>query len=199
MTKTEFLTELERALSGLPQEDIRKSLDFYAEMIDERTEDGVSEEEAVAALGDIGNIRTQIIGEVPLGRIVKERIKPNRKLRAWEIVLIALGSPIWLSLAVAAISIIFAVFAVLWSVDISIFAVAFGCGAFFIASIPAAVVFFINANTPNALFLLGCGMLGGGLCLFICMAGVHCARACFWLCKKLIHGIKSAFTAKGDE
>ena len=48
MSKTEFLTELKKALEGLPEEDIEKSLEYYSEMIDDRIEDGLSEEEAVA-------------------------------------------------------------------------------------------------------------------------------------------------------
>ena len=61
MTKAEFLAELRAAISGLPEADIEKSLDFYSEMIDDRVEDGLSEEEAVAALGSVENIKTQIL------------------------------------------------------------------------------------------------------------------------------------------
>ena len=36
MLKTEFLTELQNGLSGLPQADIDERLSFYSEMIDDR-------------------------------------------------------------------------------------------------------------------------------------------------------------------
>ena len=48
MNRKEFLNEVERRLHGLPAEDISKALDYFGEMIDDRTEDGMSEEEAVA-------------------------------------------------------------------------------------------------------------------------------------------------------
>ncbi len=51
MNKREFLQKLENGLSGLPREDIEQRLSFYAEMIDDRIEDGFSEEEAVAGIG----------------------------------------------------------------------------------------------------------------------------------------------------
>ena len=40
MTKTEFLEQLKNSLTGLSEEDIKKSVDYYEEMIDDRMEDG---------------------------------------------------------------------------------------------------------------------------------------------------------------
>ena len=75
MTKVEFLAELRAALAGLPEADIEKSLDFYSEMIDDRVEDGLPEEEAVAALGSIEDIKTQILKDIPITKIIKEKVK----------------------------------------------------------------------------------------------------------------------------
>lgn len=41
MSKQEFLAELRKALSGLPQGDIEDRLTFYSEMIDDRMEEGL--------------------------------------------------------------------------------------------------------------------------------------------------------------
>ena len=72
MTKNEFLTELRAALAGLPEEDVEKSLEYYSEMIDDRIEDGLSEEESVADLGSIEDIRKQILKDTPITKIIKE-------------------------------------------------------------------------------------------------------------------------------
>ncbi len=199
MNKNEFLSELERALSGLHREDVKKSLDFYAEMIDDRAEDGLSEEDAVAALGSIDEIKAQIIADTPIARIVKERIKPKRALRVWEIILIVLGSPIWLSLALAAIAVIFSLYVTLWSVVISFFAVNLALGAAFIVSIPAAIFFFIQGKAVSALFMLGCGALCGGLCILWFFVSIPAARLAVWIAEKTLIGIKAAFAAKGDK
>ena len=61
MNKQDFLKELSRALSGLPREDLEERLAFYSEMIDDRMEDGLSEEEAVADIGSIDEAASQII------------------------------------------------------------------------------------------------------------------------------------------
>ena len=56
MNKTQFLEELSRRLEGLSDAERRIALDFYAELISDRMEDGMTEEEAVAALGSIDQI-----------------------------------------------------------------------------------------------------------------------------------------------
>ncbi|MBO7348531.1 MAG: DUF1700 domain-containing protein, partial [Spirochaetales bacterium] len=65
MTKQEFLKRLQDGLSGLPQSDIEDQLRFYSEMIDDRMEDGLSEEESVRLTGDPQEIAQRIIRETP--------------------------------------------------------------------------------------------------------------------------------------
>ena len=65
MCKQAFLDELRERLTGLPQEDIDERLDFYAEMIDDRVEEGLTEEEAVAAIGTVEEVFAQIVEETP--------------------------------------------------------------------------------------------------------------------------------------
>ena len=49
MNKQEFLVQLRNALSGLPKDDIEERIEFYSEMIEDRIEEGLSEEEAIAS------------------------------------------------------------------------------------------------------------------------------------------------------
>ena len=53
MSKQEFLTQLRKALSGLPQNDIEERIEFYSEMIEDRIDEGLSEGEAIAAVGTV--------------------------------------------------------------------------------------------------------------------------------------------------
>ena len=48
MNRKEFLRSLSRSLRGLPRAERAQSLDYYGEMIQDRMEEGLSEEEAVA-------------------------------------------------------------------------------------------------------------------------------------------------------
>ena len=50
MTKREFLDRLERCLASLDAGERASMVDFYSEQIDDRMDDGMSEEPAVASL-----------------------------------------------------------------------------------------------------------------------------------------------------
>ena len=95
MLKAEFLARLREKLSCLPADDLEERLGFYGEMIDDRVEEGLSEHEAVATVGTVDEVADQILAETPLGKLVKERIKPKRRLSTGEIALLAVGSPVW--------------------------------------------------------------------------------------------------------
>lgn len=56
MTKSEFILSLSEALAHLPGSERVRVLEYYEEMIDDRVESGMAEEEAVAALGSIDEI-----------------------------------------------------------------------------------------------------------------------------------------------
>jgi uncharacterized membrane protein len=79
MNKQEFLTALWKQLSEVPSEDVEESLDYYSEMIEDRMESGMTEEEAVAAVGSVEDAAKQIIAEIPerrTNRGKKESPKP---------------------------------------------------------------------------------------------------------------------------
>ena len=87
MSKQEFLAQLRKGLSGLPQDDIEERLTFYSEMIEDRMEDGLSEDEAVSSVGSVDEIVSQAVAETPLMKTSKEKRKSKRQPRAGEIVL----------------------------------------------------------------------------------------------------------------
>ena len=193
MTKNEFLTELRAALAGLPEEDVEKSLEYYSEMIDDRIEDGLSEEESVADLGSIEDIRKQILKDTPITKIIKEKVKPKRSFGGWEIAVIIIGFPLWFPLLIAAAAVIFAVYVTLWSVIISLFAVEISLGACALAGIVASIPIFILGNGAGALFLLGCGVFCAGLAVLWVFVCKFCVKGILWLTRVFF---KSLFIRK---
>ena len=81
MNKQEFLGALRRGLLGLPEEDIENSVEFYSEMIDDRIDEGMSEDEAVADIGSANEVIQQILSEASLTKLVKRKVKKNRSLK----------------------------------------------------------------------------------------------------------------------
>lgn len=86
MTKKQFLAAIRQRLAGLAQGDVERFLDYYAEMIDDRMEDGLSEEEAVASMGTPEYVAAQILMDSPAG---KEKTRPLW----WHWVLIVRAAP----------------------------------------------------------------------------------------------------------
>ena len=193
MNKQSFLTKLEKELNGLPQEDIRKSIEFYSEMICDGIEDGLSEDDAVSRIGSVEEVAKQILMDTPIAKLVKRKIKPQRRLGAWEAVLLILGSPIWLSLLIAAVAVIISVYASLWAVIISLYAVMASLLACGIAGVIAYAVYIFLGKYAQGTFLLGAGIacIGLGILMFFgCKLSV---KGIMWISKNIFTLIKSCF------
>lgn len=78
MNKYEFIAAIREGLNGLAEEDIDRSLDYYREMVDDGIEDGLTECEAVAALGPVEKIVADIRGgAVPSTEVQKTPAAPE--------------------------------------------------------------------------------------------------------------------------
>lgn len=196
MDKQEFLSQLRKALSGLPQEDIEERIAFYSEMIEDQMEEGISEQEAVASVGSAEEIARQILSEIPFTKIAKERIKPKRPLSAPEITLLILCFPIWFSLGIAALVVVFSVYAVLWSVIISLWAVFVSLVASFVGCLGASIVFFIGGTTPAALVCLAGSCICAGISVLMFFGCKAVTAGILKLTKLIAVGIKNLFLKK---
>jgi len=135
MNKNEFLDQLEQALAPLPDSDIDHILIDYEAFIDEKTESGISEEEAVASLGSPSEAAAELIAEAPPVRLLIGKIKtPNRYLNT---AILVLGFPLWFAALALFGTAVMAVFAVIWGIVVVLTAAV-------IALFVAAVVGFIG-------------------------------------------------------
>lgn len=195
MTKLKFLFALRDKLSGLPQEDVEERLGFYSEMIEDRMEEGLSEEEAVAAVGSVEEIAAQIISDIPR---TKERVKPKRQLRTWEIVLLVLGSPVWASLLIAVFAIGFSLYAVLWSVIISLWAVFGSVAACAFAGIFSGTVFAISRYYLTGIAMISAGIVSAGLSILLFFGCKAATKGTLLLTKGITSGNKYCFVKKEE-
>lgn len=194
MTKQEFLSELREQLAGLPKEDIEDRLNFYAESIDDRIDDGKSEEEAVNELGSIDSIIKEIAAVTPFKKIVKEKIKPKRRIRGWEVALIIVSFPIWLPLTISALVVTAAAFIVLWALVIASYAIETGLVSL---SVTCGVAFAASCMDGDPqLAVLGASILALAGACFAFIGCVYATKLNIALIKKLIIGIKAAFIRK---
>lgn len=198
MNKQEFLVQLRRELSGLPKEDIDERLTFFSEMIDDRVEDGVPEETAICEIGSVDTLVSQIIADYPLGKLVKEKITPKRKPKAWETVLLVLGAPVWLPLLIAAFVVILSLYIVLWSVIICLWAVFASFAAGGLAGAAAGVYFAAGGNGLTGIAVIGAGLACLGLSVFVFFGCKAATKGILALTKKLAIRIKNCFIKKEE-
>ena len=196
MKKREFLDRLKASLWAMPEADKERSADYYAEMIDDRMEDGLSEEEAVAAIGDLDEIVKQILNETPRppATVKKEQKQQKQGLETWMIVLLVLGSPVWIPLVASAAGTVISVYVSLWTVVIFLYAVFI---ALAIASVGCVVgSFFMIGRFAEVLVAWGAALLCAGLAIGVFMLSNLAAKGLVALTKLCWESCKSIFRGK---
>ena len=122
--------------------------------------------------------------------------RANRRLKTWEIVCLAVGSPIWLSLLIAVIAVIVSIYVSVWAVIISLWAV-FGSllgGA--LGSILAGIGFVFSGHGLSGLAMIGAGLICTGLSIFLFFGCRAAAKGAVLLTKKMALRIKNRFSEK---
>ncbi|MDO5541028.1 MAG: DUF1700 domain-containing protein [Eubacteriales bacterium] len=196
MNKFEFLALLRERLEGLPKEDIEKSLDYYSEMIDDSVEDGLTEAAAVSAIGPVDEIVSQILMETSLPKLVKAKVKPQKALRIWEIVLLVLGSPVWIPLLLAAGCIVLSLYIVLWSGIIVLYAGVVSCAAGAAGGVFGAAALAGTSHFFQAVLFLGGGLIFVGITILFSLGVNQIAKGAAILSKQILFGIKACFIRK---
>ncbi len=204
MEFTTFLNALDEALADLPPEEHARIRDFYSELYYDAVENGKSEEDAVAALGSIHDIREKALMDIGQAETLPDPQAvyapppypymdptappyPPKKSRAGKILfwtlfpfILLIGIP----LAAAALALylsVWVVLASLWVVVASL-AVAMLWGGvssvvMMATSVPAGLF-----QLGTAIFAGGCGVLLGVASLKLC---VLFAKATAALCRGL--------------
>lgn len=198
MNKTQFILEIYEKLPYLPSDEIDERISFYIEIIDDRIEDGLSEEEAVSAVGTVDEIVSHLVADVPLTKIVKGRIKSSRKLKAWEIVLLALGSPIWISIGLALFAVVLSVYISLWSVLISLWAVFLSLVCYSIGCIAVGVFYACINDVLIGLVAVSAGLVCAGLSIFMLYGCKASTKGILILTKKFAIWLKNCFVRREE-
>ena len=113
--------------------------------------------------------------------------KSNRKVSATEIILLVLGSPIWISLFIVLIVFILSAYIVIWSAIISLWACLAAVIVVSLYVLIYSLVMFICVNVLRGIVFLGCTFILAGLIVFMkygCICFTKCVIALTtYLCK----------------
>lgn len=196
MNKQEYLSRLEQTLSGLPREELQERLAFFRESIEDRMEEGLSEEAAIAQLGPVEDIAAQILAETSFPALVKERIRPRGRMPVWEILLLVLGFPLWFPLLAAAFVVLLSFYIVLWALVLCLWAVELALAVSALGALAAGVLFLFRGDASNGLLAIGAGLMLAGLSVFLFFGCKAVSKGAVALTKKLTLWIKSLFLRK---
>lgn len=193
MNKQEFLEKIRNQLAGLSEDDIKKSIDYYTEMIEDRMEEGLTEEEAVKAMGKPEEVASQILMDTPFSKLVKVKVKPKKSLSILSIILIVLGSLVWLPLVAAFFIIILSVYIVLWSFVLVFYSVVLSLAAGGVSGLLASVMIMFNVDILCGVFTLGVAIVCAGLSVLLFFGSNQVVKGILFLSKKIALSIKSYF------
>lgn len=196
MTKNDFLNKLTEALFGLPHEEVKKSIDYYSEIIDDAVEDGEAETAVIARLGSIEDIAEKIINETPLRKFVKEDVK-NYNMSLPVVLLIIISSPVWLPILTAIFAVAFSLYISIWSIVASLFAV---FAALALSGVSALIIspFLLFVRPLKAMLLFGTALMCIGLSVFMFYLSVWSAKMIVKLTVLIARKTKNIFIRKGS-
>lgn len=199
MNKVEFLEELQNKLKGLPKSDIDNRIEFYDEMIDDMCQEGLTEEQAIEKLGGVDEVVKQIASETTLISLVKEKTKPNRSLRGWEIAMLIVGFPLWFPLLITFLSLCLVAYILVWVLVIVTYSVTISVVAATIVGVVMGFGGLFAGNVPAFGFYMGCAIAGLGLTILLFYACKYATVLTLKLAKAILLKIKLSFIRKEKE
>ena len=197
MNRIEFIETLRNSLQGIPKDDINKTIDFYNEILSDKIEDGMNEEDAINSLGSIDSILYSTLSEISFRKLIKEKIG-RRKLKTWQIVLLSSTFYIWIPVSIALFAVALALYVSLWSGVIAV-----GAGA--LASACCSPIFLVwgiidifTANVGSGFMLIGLSLILAGAAILLTILTIQFAKLMLKVIKKLFVKMKSKFVKRGD-
>lgn len=159
MTRDEFLGRLGELLACLPAEQVEETKAFYAEAIADRMEDGMSEEEAVAAMGTPGEVAEATLDDLPAVPRAIARTRQRSTALLW--VLTIVGSPVWVPLLAAFAAVVVTVYICIWVLALCVWIVAAALGGVGVVELLFAVSGVTIGHFPYALASAGVALFVG--------------------------------------
>ena len=199
MNKVEFLDNLAQQLNNLPKAEIEKVISYYEEMIQDRVEDGMSEDEAVESIGSVSEAVEAAMQDISLPSLMKASVKKSRDKspsKSLWLALVIIGFPIWLPLLLVFFITFFIIYLSLWILVASLYIIEAAFALSCVGGIVMSVIYTFIHSFPVGICMLGCSLALGGLAI----AGFEPAG---FLAKKLMQGmvlfiqkVKSLFISK---
>ena len=189
MTHQEFQIRLWEALSTLPPIERQKAAEYYNELILDAMENGGAEEEVIASLGSIEEIRDKTLVEYG------QSLPYSNSRNTLRTTMTAIGLPFAILIGIPLAAAAFALYLSGWAVIGSLWASALAM----VAGLPLGIFsgcFLFGQSVTAALFQMGAGILTAGLGLLLGVGMLHLTRMYTRLTRRMWRSIKGLFHKK---
>ena len=153
MTRNEWIAELRGLLErrGVPASEVADALEYYAEAIDDRVEQGFSEQQALKEIGSPAQACDAVAETVPVAKRAVAAATATRERKALVGVLLLVSAVFWVPLAFGLLGAAAGVYATIWAAVLVVWT---GIGSLLACGLGAV---------PLACFSASCGALAEGL------------------------------------
>ncbi len=139
-----------------------------------------------------------LVGETCQNNEKSENVitQPTRRFGVFSIVLLAIGSPVWASLLLAALAVCLSLYIVMWSLIVSLWAVfgaLLGCS---VGALVSCVLLVSKGNGLSGVAMVGASLVCLGLSMFLFYGCKWATKGVVWFTKKIAKWVKS-FVEKG--
>ena len=117
-------------------------------------------------------------------------------MKAWEIVLLVLGAPVWIPLIIAALAVMLSVYIVIWAVVISVYAVDLSAVAGAASGLAGIFVYLRAGNPAGMLFSFGAAIAFAGLAILLFFVCKWITKAVVKLTGRIFLGTKRSFVGR---
>ena len=163
MNRIQFIDKLAKRLSKLPKKELKETIDYYYEIIDDKVSEGMSEDEAINSLGSIEEIVNSILPEQ------KETVKEKSN---------------WKTIVLSLIAGAFAVYVSLWAIVISLGAASLATLVSSLVSIYGFIDLF-NGNIGSGLTYVSMSIGSIGLSFILYFLTIQSGKLLVILTKKI--------------
>lgn len=162
MRKQEFFRKIKLRLSQFDESEVKRIINYYDEIIIEKMEEGISEEEAINDFGSIDNI----INDIKIDLVSKRTSIDNKHaMKNFMIILGICSTPILLPLAITFAVLFFTMFIVLFVLIFSFFVS--GISVIIGVSYQSYLSLLAGNDIAYILIQLGAAFMIGGILIYL--------------------------------
>ena len=182
-----------RSDKGLSQEELANRLCVVRQTVS-KWETGLSvpDSEMIVRLAAVLDTTTSEL----LEEETQQAMPKSNSIKVWTIILLVLGSPVWLSIGLSAAAVVLSLYVSLWAVIVSfwsVFASFIGCA---LGGIVAGVVFMCKANLLVGIATFGAAIACAGFSIFAFYGCYYATKYIIIFINKIVVWIKNHFINK---